>query len=483
MIKIASGFEVLSNVCLDSRSLLTKAAMLGANDSLFPDYFLAQCSDDNGKLYVYKKSATPNATTGKFSPLEENLAPDVQLETLPTAGADELGKIYQYIGATDATYTKGYWYTCDGNPTDGYAWKIAFVNPPITITKVTSGTDYVEGSKETWVFKQGDTEIAKMPIDKELVVTSGNVTKITVNKVTEADPETWVYTIEGTSPAETYKKSNTEDKTDAYYKYPLVDSTYIQLGIQNQTYPIFIDAKTVVSDKLGTVEEDVTANCIVGALEIGDKITEGMNITDVVKALLIKYYAPTVSLTSTPATKIVENGSTINVDLSAVATKKSEKITDVSFYEGSTLLESVTTGVDAGGTFTHTVTTPVTATTTFKATVTDGKKTNESKVTYKFVNPFYYGVVASTAGLDVTTLTKLVEDSGDKKINYVASNEYCVFAYDSAYGDLTSALDPSSFENLSSFDKSTATVGTVTYNVYVGKSPLTSTGFEYRFKF
>lgn len=49
----------------------------------------------------------------------------IQVSALPTASADELGKIYQYIGATDSTYTNGYFYKCvsDGQSPATYSWE------------------------------------------------------------------------------------------------------------------------------------------------------------------------------------------------------------------------------------------------------------------------------------------------------------------------------------------------------------------------
>jgi hypothetical protein len=49
----------------------------------------------------------------------------IQVSALPTASADELGKIYQYIGATDSTYTNGYFYKCvsDGQTPATYSWE------------------------------------------------------------------------------------------------------------------------------------------------------------------------------------------------------------------------------------------------------------------------------------------------------------------------------------------------------------------------
>lgn len=48
----------------------------------------------------------------------------IQVSALPTASADELGNIYQYVGATDSTYTNAYFYKCvsDGQDPATYSW-------------------------------------------------------------------------------------------------------------------------------------------------------------------------------------------------------------------------------------------------------------------------------------------------------------------------------------------------------------------------
>ena len=55
----------------------------------------------------------------------------IQVSSLPTASADELGKIYQYIGATDSTYTNAYFYKCvsDGLNPATYSWEQVDVMP------------------------------------------------------------------------------------------------------------------------------------------------------------------------------------------------------------------------------------------------------------------------------------------------------------------------------------------------------------------
>lgn len=49
----------------------------------------------------------------------------IQVETMPTASAEEEGKIYQYIGATNLSFTNGRFYRCvsDGAASPSYNWE------------------------------------------------------------------------------------------------------------------------------------------------------------------------------------------------------------------------------------------------------------------------------------------------------------------------------------------------------------------------
>lgn len=52
----------------------------------------------------------------------------VQVASLPTADADTLGKIYQYVGETDTDYTNGYFYKCvEGETAGTYEWEAVSV--------------------------------------------------------------------------------------------------------------------------------------------------------------------------------------------------------------------------------------------------------------------------------------------------------------------------------------------------------------------
>lgn len=73
------------------------------------------------------------ATTGSYSDLSNTpTIPDaIQVDTMPTAAVGELGKVYQFIGTTDANYTHGYFYECvsDGQTPATYSWTRIDVQP------------------------------------------------------------------------------------------------------------------------------------------------------------------------------------------------------------------------------------------------------------------------------------------------------------------------------------------------------------------
>lgn len=65
-ITLGTAFNRTSSEPIDQSQVLSKSEMLAMNDDLMPEKYFAVCSDD-GRLYTYDKSATPNGFTGKFT--------------------------------------------------------------------------------------------------------------------------------------------------------------------------------------------------------------------------------------------------------------------------------------------------------------------------------------------------------------------------------------------------------------------------------
>lgn len=65
-INVSQAFKRTSANPIDETFALTKAQMKTVNDNLMPAYYFTICQED-GKIYLYDKSATASATTGKFT--------------------------------------------------------------------------------------------------------------------------------------------------------------------------------------------------------------------------------------------------------------------------------------------------------------------------------------------------------------------------------------------------------------------------------
>ena len=109
---------------LDARLIYsTVASMKAVADSTMYDGCMAYCTATS-KTYQWKSTNAVDETTGKWREFTSGSGDTIQVDTLPTAGADELGNVYQYIGSTTLTLTHGYFYECvsDGAGTPTYSW-------------------------------------------------------------------------------------------------------------------------------------------------------------------------------------------------------------------------------------------------------------------------------------------------------------------------------------------------------------------------
>ncbi len=68
-INVSQAFHRTSANPVDESMALTKAQMKTVNDNLMPAYYFTICQDD-GEIYLYDKSATVSAETGKFKKFE-----------------------------------------------------------------------------------------------------------------------------------------------------------------------------------------------------------------------------------------------------------------------------------------------------------------------------------------------------------------------------------------------------------------------------
>lgn len=272
-----------------------------------------------------------------------------------------------------------------------------------------------------------------------------------------------------------------------------------------QSYADQAETDAVTAAKAYVDEEDVfvtdmnTINALGG---IGANVDlNGLTTHEVLKKLLYPYVAPSIGgATASPNGGTYEKGVTKTItQVSISITKKSEPITSVALYNGSTLIEEKTgDAVKNGGTITFTGLSVVVPTDgnqlTVKVTYPDanGAAKTESKSTtaMTFVYPYYIGTCAAGTAIDETlvlSLTKKIESKGNKSNSFTVSDGHMVIAYPKAHGVLKSILDPNNFETIGNYTCSEVSVtgldGTAqTYYVYVSGATTVS-GFNVNFKY
>ena len=213
---------------------------------------------------------------------------------------------------------------------------------------------------------------------------------------------------------------------------------------------------------------------------------DNMKVTDVLNKLLYPYLKPTIgSLTLSPSEGAKEYGVSLSVATAKISiTKKTNNIVSVILYKGNVVIETKTDGVANGGTITFNIgeTLDGTSDVTYKVEVSDGENTVSDSATYKFVYPYYYGVVANGATIDSVTVlgfTKDARDKGNRSYTYTTDNQCPVIAYPKSYGALKSIVDPNNFTQ--TWAQSTVTVNSVDYYVYVGSAATATAKYTFNY--
>lgn len=255
------------------------------------------------------------------------------------------------------------------------------------------------------------------------------------------------------------------------------------------------DAKDYADTKDIFEIDMLTVNAHGGVAEGED--LNGLTTHAILKKILYPYVQPSVgNAAASPNGGTYEKGETKTItQVSISVTKKSELITSVALYNGSTLIEEKTgEAVENGGTITFTGLNIVVPTdgNQLIVKVTDAKGTVIEKKTASmtFVYPYYIGTCAAGTTIDETLiegLTKKVESKGNKSNTFTVSDGHMIFAYPKSYGVLKSILDPNNFETIGNYTRHEVSVTgldttTQTYYVYVSGATTVSS-FTVNFKY
>ena len=87
------------------------------------------------------------------------------------------------------------------------------------------------------------------------------------------------------------------------------------------------------------LKESLTATVEIGTVTNGKTYPVGTDMEQIIRDMLIKYLPPSVSLSTTPATRLYDivTDSISTILLKVAVTKKTNPVTKVSFYAGDTL--------------------------------------------------------------------------------------------------------------------------------------------------
>ena len=127
--------------------------------------------DLTNKPQINNVELSGNKTTGDLG-----LQDKMQYSTMPTASADNVGKIYQYVGTADANYTNGYYYKCVEN-SGSYSWQLVenIEEQTPTFSQASTRNNIASGEKLSVILGK----IAKFFDDLKTVAFSGSYTDLT----------------------------------------------------------------------------------------------------------------------------------------------------------------------------------------------------------------------------------------------------------------------------------------------------------------
>ena len=281
--------------------------------------------------------------------------------------------------------------------------------------------------------------------------------------------------------------------TETYVNNKISEAQLGGGGVDLSNYATLEQVDEKVSQS-NTLETDMTVINSIGGISAGSNLN-GMTTLEILNKLIFPYVAPTYSAVGTPNGGIYEKGDNqVITNVKVTVTKKSEKITKIEVFDGSTSLGYLE-GVDIenGGTFNFNVNVEVNSTNKqLTATITDASNNSYTTKTglFNFIYPYYVGVCEVNDEITETLikgLTKQIEAKGSKSISYTTNNQKMVFAYPSSYGNIAKILDPNSFDVTNTFNKTAISIigldGTAqNYYVYTN-SASTVTNFAMKFNY
>ena len=433
-IEMAAGFKIYSTDAVDARFIMSKAEMLSLEELSYPSTYFCVCTDDKS-LYVFDSTNTYDASTGKFR--------------IASGGGS-----YVLPAATDTTLGG------------------------VMVDNVTITVD--ENGLITGIDAYTKTEVDDLlntKLDKEKVVQNldmPDAESVLSTEATQAALDTKVDKVEDHSLVADTEIAKIHEHTNQDVLDKLSESDLGKLLYDGN--PLGDGADTG-----GTA--DWTTNVALGVLAANTDVT-GLTALEILRKATVKYEEPTATVTFSQSNTVIKQGVTFNLDITVKnPVKKTSDIEKFDLYKAGVLVESIPY---ASGTTTYSFAQipDVAADCSYEVRVIDvqGKYSKYTK-SYDFVYPMYAGCTDEIP-VDATGLTEMIEAKGNKTITVNSgTGAYIIFMYDAAYGDIKNIIDPSGFENITSFTKIQLTIDGILYNCYHSNLKQALSNFKYTYKF
>ena len=125
---LGGTLEILADAPADARLQVKTLADLTASGS-FPYKYIGMIVSVESEQKAYMLIGTDTTLSANWQVMGEGGGgSSIQVSELPTASADNLGVIYEYVGDTDENYIKGYFYIC-AEDSGTYSWVQKNVQP------------------------------------------------------------------------------------------------------------------------------------------------------------------------------------------------------------------------------------------------------------------------------------------------------------------------------------------------------------------
>ena len=280
-----------------------------------------------------------------------------------------------------------------------------------------------------------------------------------------------------------------------------LDSAFNQnaqdISYTNTDDPTLTDVKLALDKALSEgakLKESLTVSNPVGSATNGKTYAVNTDIEKVIRDMLIKEEAPTLTLNISPSKTLydVVNETVSGVVASAVVAKKTYNLSKVEFYVDNVLKN--TQNISADGTYTYNVSFSPATNSDFvvKAIVYDSRTgtpmTTTKSITVKFVGKSYYGTVGDSVGEPTDVIIKALQNNTLKDVKKLVYSHITmdygkvVYAYPASFGALTKISDEKNNINYTnSFTRTTVTVDGISYYCYTQTESSASSDVELTF--